>query len=127
MAPMTTKPTPTAWDILMNSRLSAAQEAIHQLQGWPTLFCSLDESLTLCTPVHELCSISEEVLWDVCNLLQLIGHLDDSKVLRDVEGPRVEAPMVVVCDRGSRSLAGRSMNDTALLQLTKVVDDKEGM
>lgn len=83
---MTTKPTPTACDILMNSRLSAAQEAIRQLQRSPVLFRSLNGLLTLCTPIHELCSISEEVLWDVCNLLQLIGHIDDSKVLRDVEG-----------------------------------------
>ena len=70
----------------MNSRLSAAKDAIRQLQRSPVLFRSLKGLLTLCTPIHELCSISEEVLWDVCNLLQLIGHLDDSKVLRDVEG-----------------------------------------
>ena len=83
---MTTKPTPTACDILMNSRLSAAQETSRQLQRSLTLIRSLNRSLTLCTPVHELCSISEEVLWDVCNLLQLIGHLNKSKVLREVEG-----------------------------------------
>ena len=66
-APMTRNPTPTACDILINSRLSAVD--------WSALIPYIpptEEVRTLGTSIDELCSILNEISWDFHELLNLV-------------------------------------------------------
>lgn len=45
---------------------------------------------TLCTPVQECGAIFEEVLGDVCHLLQRVRHLEDVGMLFEVASTRNE-------------------------------------
>jgi hypothetical protein len=79
MNPMIRKPVPTAWLILMNSRLSATRRVSSRSQLRP----SIDEIIyvrnvehTLLAALDKLHAILEELLRDVKQFLDLIGHID---------------------------------------------------
>lgn len=75
---MMRKPIPTAWLILMNSRLSAAiglARGYHRTGGLHTLGALADEERTL----------ADEVLWDIGKFLDGVRHDEELRRARDEE------------------------------------------
>jgi len=71
-APMTRKPTPTAWQILMNSFRSAVVKFMLAL--WAIDSIGSRERLTLLAPMDELHAIFQELPRHVEDFLQLVCH-----------------------------------------------------
>lgn len=108
MKPITTKPTPTAWEILMNSRLSAGRESAWCSPGGsdgcsggvssrPAVKPEGEEAgeeperLTFGTPVEEEGSVVDEFPGDIGVLLELVGH-GDYRITIKVERRRSRGP-----------------------------------
>lgn len=69
---MTKNPMPTAWLILMNSRLSAVMEvSTSELREMNVM--SVDQH-TLSAAANKLCALSDKVLRDISKLLESLRH-----------------------------------------------------
>lgn len=71
---MIRKPIPTAWLILMNSRWSATH--IYQLACEPLLQSRIATEHTLGASLDEQRTVADEVLGDIGDLLESVGHGD---------------------------------------------------
>ena len=71
---MIRKPIPTAWQILMNSRWSAMSHI--QVSSWNSVLCRAMVQRTLGASLDEQRTIADEVLGDVGDLLEAVGHCD---------------------------------------------------
>lgn len=77
---MIRKPIPTAWLILMNSRWSAISRI--QVSSRDPVLCRAMVQRTLGASLDEQRTIADEVLGDVGDLLEVVGHCDGTDLGR---------------------------------------------